>query len=291
MEVVARTRCAFRRSSCDGYLIHRHVTLATEMASLRRLGVVRYVEALREGGSLPGLVEAEGGELFVLKLRGAGQGARALVAEVIGAEVGRALGLAVPELVVLELSRELGRNERDQEIRELLRASEGLNVGLGYLSRALTFDPAAALPVDGSVASRIVVLDAFLMNVDRTARNPNLLWSEGILYLIDHGAALYWHHDWDGGLQGSDRPFALVRDHVLLPFADTLLDAGLHLQRVLDDDTLGAVMDLIPDAWLGPSPIGETPAEQRRAYAAYLGARRTAAARFLDEAIRARASL
>jgi len=259
-------------------------------APLRRLEAIRYVKPLREGGSVPAIVELEGGELYVMKLRGAGQGVRALVAEIIVGQLGRSLGLPVPELALVELDEALARTERDQEIQELLVASVGLNMGLRYLSGALMLDAATPGPgLDGRLASRIVMFDAFTTNVDRTARNPNLLEQAGRLWLIDHGAALYWHHDWDGGLAGADRKFPLVKDHVLLRWADALPEAAEWLLHGLPDETLEAAVAEVPAAWLDEDPAA---AEARRAaYVAYLRARREAAQGFVQEAIDARARL
>lgn len=263
---------------------------AQSPAPLRRLEAIRYVKPLREGGSVPAIVELETGELSVMKLRGAGQGVRALVAEIIVGQLGRALGLPVPELVLVTLPDALARTERDQEIQELLVASVGQNVGLAYLSGALMLDAAAPGPgLDGVLASRIVLFDAFTTNVDRTARNPNLLEQQGKLWLIDHGAALYWHHDWDGGLAGADRRFPLVKDHVLLRWADALPDAAQWLLAGVDDATLAASVFDVPATWLDEDPAA---AEARRAaYVAYLRARREAAQGFVQEAIDARARL
>ncbi len=265
-------------------------TPADSPAPLRRIEAARYVAPLREGGSVPAIVELEGGELFVMKLRGAGQGERALVAEIIVGQLGRALGLPVPELVLVDLPGELAKTERDQEIQELLVASVGLNMGIAYLSGALMFDAAApGLALDATLASRLVMFDAFTTNVDRTARNPNLLWWQGALWLIDHGAALYWHHDWDGGLAGADRRFPMVRDHVLLPWADALPEAAQWLVDALTDARLGAALAEVPAAWLAEPPAA---AEARRAaYVAFLRARREAAQGFVQEAIDARARL
>lgn len=239
---------------------------------------------------MPAIVELETGELSVMKLRGAGQGARALVAEIIVGQLGRSLGLPVPELVLITLDEALARTERDQEIQELLVASVGLNVGLAFVSGALMLDAAAPGPgLDGTLASRIVLFDAFTTNVDRTARNPNLLEQQGKLWLIDHGAALYWHHDWDGSLVGADRKFPLVRDHVLLRWADALPNAAQWLLAGLPDEVLAAAVADVPAAWLDEEP---TAAEARRAaYVAYLRARREAAEGFVQEAIDARARL
>jgi hypothetical protein len=249
---------------------------------------VRYVEALREGGSLPAILELADGRLVVVKFRGAGQGPKALVAELVAGEIGRALGLAVPELVLVELDPDLARTERDEEVGDLLRASAGLNLGLTYLPGALMYDPGAGDPIDAAIASRVVLFDAFVMNVDRTARNPNLLWWKNGLWLIDHGAAMYWHHDWDGSTTGADRPFSLISHHVLLPEADDLPAAGQELATRLSTRMIVDIVAQIPDAWLTNEAAPET---QRDAYARYLCARLVAAPIILQEAIDARARL
>jgi HipA-like protein len=259
--------------------------------SVPRVAAVRYVTPLREGGSVPALVEADDGHNYVVKLRGAGQGPRVLIAELIAGLLGHALGLAVPELALVDLDEAIARSEPDVEIQDILRASTGLNLGLRHLDGALTFDPGARRPVDPGVASRIVLLDSFVNNVDRTARNPNLMWWRGRLAPIDHGAALYWQHDWDGSLAAArpDRPFPLVRDHVLLPWADDLPGAAGAAVQAFDDARLDAVTAAIPDAWLAPLAQAPDAASQRAAYAEWLRARRAALPALAEEAARARA--
>lgn len=254
-------------------------------AALRQLATARYVTPLREGGSLPAIVEADDGVLYVAKFRGAGQGARALVAEIIAGELARVAGLRVPELALLELDAAVGRTEPDPEIRDLLVGSAGLNLAMGYVTGALPFDVAAGTAMDGALASAVVVLDAFVMNVDRTARNPNMLWQRGQLWLIDHGAALYWHHGWQAGdaVDGA-RAFPRVAEHVLLPAADRLAEAGEALRAALSDDVIEAVVALVPDAWLADAP------PLRDAYLTWLRARRAALPTIIDEATRARQS-
>lgn len=262
--------------------------LASSIIAAGPLRAVRYVEALREGGSLPAIVELADGRLVVAKFRGAGQGPKALVAELVAGEIARALGLSVPELVLIDLDPDLARTERDEEVGDLLRASAGLNLGLGYLPGALMYDPGADDPVDGAAASLVVLFDSFVMNVDRTARNPNLLWWRDGLWLIDHGAAMYWQHDWDGSTDRADRPFPLVGQHVLLPAASALAEAGRELESRLSTRDISDIVACIPDAWLTKDA---TPEAQRHAYAAYLGARLDAADVFIQEAIDARARL
>src|SRR5213596_940751 len=190
---------------------------------LRTVRATRYVTPLREGGSLPAIIEADDLGLYVLKFRGAGQGPLALVAELIAGEIGRALGLNVPELVLVEVDAALGRNEPDEEIRDLLRASVGLNLALDYLPGSTMFDPAARDTADARLASQVVWFDAFVTNVDRTARNPNIIYWHKTLYLIDHGAALYFHHDWENAAeQFAGSAFPAIRDHVLLPWAQAI---------------------------------------------------------------------
>ena len=242
---------------------------------------------LREGGSLPAIVEAEDSGLYVLKFRGAGQGPKALIAELIVGELARALGLGVPEVVLMELDPALGRNEADPEVRALLTASGGLNVALDYLPGSLTFDPVASEPIDGALASHIVWLDAFALNVDRTAKNPNLLIWHRKLWLIDHGAALYFHHDWSRADERVRDPFVAIKDHVLLPRADQLEAAQSRALARLEPATFERLVDLVPESWLGAD--GADAAVQRKAYRAWLLKRRDFSNQFVDEAARARA--
>ena len=258
----------------------------------RRLAATRYVIALREGGSVPAVVEADDGALYVAKFRAAAQGGRVLAAELIVGELARAARLRMPELALIDIDAALGRSEPHQEIQELLVASAGLNLAMAYLSGAVGYDVAARRPVSGALASSIVALDVFAANVDRTARNPNLLWHGGELWLIDHGASLYWHHGWDGS-DGMDalaasaaRPFARVAEHVLLAAADQLPAAGAALAAALDDATIARVVAAVPDAWLD----GAGGAELRAAYLVWLRARRAALPALIDEARRVRAA-
>ena len=254
---------------------------------LRRVSATRYVVPLREGGSLPAVVEADDGRAYVVKFRGAGQGPRALVAEVVAGELGRALGLRVPELVVVELDPVVGRSEGDPEIQALLVASAGDNAGLALLPGALGFDPAARPEIAATEAARVVAFDAFVQNVDRTAKNTNLLWSSGQLWLIDHGAALYWQHDWDGGVAGSDAAFALSARHVLLPWAGDVMAQAGWLRAGLTDAVIDAAVAGVPDGWWVAPP--ELSADGfRAAFAARLKARRGVTT-YLEEAERARA--
>jgi hypothetical protein len=244
---------------------------------LRTVTATRYVTPLREGGSLPAIVEADDLGTYVLKFRGAGQGRKALIAELISGEIGRVLGLSVPEIVLVNLHPDLGRAEPDPEIQDLLRASRGLNLALDYLPGSLCFDPLVE-PPDGTLASRILWFDALVQNVDRTPRNTNLLVWHGGLWLIDHGASLYFHHNWPGrdgpSLEAvAQRPFAAARDHVLLPLADAIPEADAGLSPVLTPEVLREIVALVPEEWLAAETGFGTPDEVRGAYVSYLASR------------------
>ena len=255
---------------------------------LRTVTASRYVTPLREGGSMPAIVEADDDNMYVLKFRGAGQGPRALVAELVSGEIARALGLPIPEIVFVELDVALARTEGDPEIQELIRASGGLNLALDYLPGAANFDPVAERTPAG-LASEIVWFDAYTSNVDRSARNPNLLVWHGALQLIDHGASLYFHHGWDGDTSGAGKPFPLIREHVLLPLASELAQADATLSARLSPARLADIVALVPDAWLqGPDAFG-SPQQQRDAYTGYLQQRLALPHAFAEEAERARA--
>jgi hypothetical protein len=255
---------------------------------MRTVCATRYVTPLREGGSLPAIIEADDDGLYVLKFRGAGQGAKALIAELVAGEIARAAGLPIPEIVYVELDPDLARTEPDPEIQHLIRASAGLNLALDYLPGSVGFDPLVE-HVDSDLASSIVWFDAFMTNVDRTARNTNMLMWHRRLRLIDHGAALYFHHDWDGYLERATNPFARIKDHVLLPRATALADADARMSAVVTPAVIDAVVALIPDAWLlGDAPFA-TAALHRAAYAAYLHRRLAEPHAFLEEALRAHA--
>ncbi len=251
----------------------------------------RYVTPLREGGSLPGLVEADDDGLYVVKFRGAGQGAKALVAEVLVGELARALGFPVPELVVVELDPALGAAEPDPEIQDLLEASAGLNLGLDFLPGALAFASPAGTGLDPALAADVVWFDAYASNVDRTPRNPNLLLWHRRLWLIDHGAAIYVHHAWTDPLAAAVARFPAIKDHVLLPVAGPLPEADARLARRLTESTLRGIVDLIPDAWLVDQPPFATPAAHRDGYVAYLLRRLEEPRGFVEEAERARRAL
>jgi hypothetical protein len=250
------------------------------VTALRSVAATRYVTPLREGGSLPGLVEADDDGLYVLKFRGAGQGPRVLAAEVIAGEIARALGLLVPELVAVELDPALGRAEPDPEIQDLIVASPGTNLGVDFLPGALPYSPAAGWTPDPELAADVVWLDALVTNVDRTPQNPNLLLWHGRLWLIDHGAALYQQH---GGLRPADQaadPFPRIADHVLLPCAASIAAADERLAARVDLALIEAVVDLVPAEWLA----GERP----DTYVEYLARRLDPPRAFVGEAERAR---
>jgi hypothetical protein len=257
---------------------------------MRTVTATRYVTPLREGGSLPAIVEGDDSGLYVAKFRGAGQGAKALVAELVVGELARAAGLRVPELVLLDVGEALGRNEPDPEIRALLRASVGVNLGLDYLPGSVTFDPVAGPPPSADEASAVVWLDAFVSNVDRTAKNPNLLAWHRRLWLIDHGAALYFHHAWDAA-GAPTGPFPRIREHVLLPWATALSAAAARGSAALGPATLERVLSEVPDAWLAPEPRFAAPAAHRAAYVDHLSRRLRISGALAEEADRARAEL
>ena len=257
---------------------------------LRTVTATRYVTPLREGGSVPALVEADDDGLYVVKLLGAGHGRKALVAEVLAGELGRHLGLPVPDLVLVELDAALAKAEPDQELHELLERSAGTNVGLDFLPGALAFAPAVGPLPDPALAAEVVWLDAFTTNVDRTPRNPNLIVWHRRLHLIDHGSAVYIHHSWRNPAEHARRPFAQIRDHVLLPCAGSIIEADERLAPRVDRALLEALADLLPDDWLRPEAGLPDPAAHRRAYVDYLVARLAARRAFVEEAEHARAA-
>lgn len=239
------------------------------ITDIRNVSVTRYVTPLREGGSMPAIAEADDGFLYVLKFRGAGQGVKALIAELIGGEIARVLKLRVPEIVFASLNEAFGRTEPDEEIQDLLKASTGLNLALHYLSGSTTFDPAATL-VDETLASHIVWLDSLLMNVDRTARNTNLLLWNREIWLIDHGAALYFHHSWDNWQEQSLRPFSLIKNHVLLQRATQLEEVDAINSQLLTEEVIRSIVAVIPEEWLIIDSPFTTAAEHREAYSSFL---------------------
>ena len=253
---------------------------------LRTVNVTRYVTPLREGGSLPAIAGADDDFLYVIKFRGAGQGVKALIAELIGGEIARALGLKIPEIVFANLDTAFGRTEPDEEIQDLLKASVGLNLGLHYLSGAITFDPAVTI-VDPKVASQIVWLDCLLTNVDRTPRNTNMLTWNKELWLIDHGAALYFHHSWDNWKKQAVRPFLQVKDHVLLSRASELETVDAECKSILTSEVIRSIVSLVPNDWIKGEWL-EEPDEVRSVYTQFLETRLAASAIFVKEAQHAR---
>ena len=264
--------------------------MAKPQLEIRTVNVTRYVTPLREGGSLPAIAEADDGFLYVLKFRGAGQGVKALVADLIGGELARLVGMKVPELVFAQLDSAFGRTEPDEEIQELLRKSEGLNLALHFLSGAISYDPAVNT-IDPLTASKVVWLDALLTNVDRTARNTNMLMWNRQLWLIDHGASLYFHHSWQNWQEQSTRAFPAIRDHVLLNLASELDEADRICHAMLNEERIDAVISLIPDDWLSDSVYAVPPSEARQVYRQFLINRIKASSIFVKEAQHARQSL
>ncbi|HEX4418712.1 MAG TPA: HipA family kinase [Kofleriaceae bacterium] len=256
---------------------------------MRTVRAIRYLTPLREGGSVPAIVEADDDGTYVAKFAGAAQGPRALIAELIGGELGRLLGLPVPPIALIELDAVLARSEPDEEIQELLRKSAGINLALDYLPGALNWEPGLAPPPDAELAAKVVWFDAFITNVDRTPKNPNMLRWHRALYLIDHGAALYFHHSWPRAepdhLAGARSAFAMIRNHALLPLAGDLRAADAALAPRITEAALTQIVAQIPDAWL----LGDAaPAVTRRAYVEHLCARVAEPRAFVEEAIRAK---
>jgi len=253
---------------------------------IRTVTVTRYVTPLREGGSLPAIAEADDDFLYVLKFRGAGQGIKALIAEIIGGELARKLGLKIPEIVFANLDAAFGRTEPDEEIQDLLKASVGQNLALHYLTGAISFDPVVT-HVDPLLASKIVWLDALIMNVDRTARNTNMLMWQKELWLIDHGAALYFHHSWTDPVLQAQRPFVQIKDHVLLPYATQLAAVNELHKSILTEEVISDIVDAIPDGFL---TWGDelTATQLRQGYKDFINTRLNHSLQFVKEANDAR---
>jgi len=273
-----------------GKLIFEAPLMHYSPPELRTVNVIRYVTPLREGGSLPAIAEADDEFLYVVKFRGAGQGAKALIAELIGGEIARTLGLRVPEIVFANLDPAFGRSEADEEIQDLLKASAGLNLGLHYLSGAITFDPVVTI-VDSKLASQIVWFDCLITNVDRTARNTNMLIWNKQLWLIDHGASLYFHYLWQNGAEQSRKPFVQVKDHVLLPEAAQLDTVDAEFRSMLTGDRIRSIVSLIPDEWLTDDTSSESADEKRQVYIKFLETRLSISDIFVKEAKYAREAL
>jgi hypothetical protein len=257
------------------------------MIAVRTVMASRYVTPLREGGSLPAVIEADDDGLYVVKFRGAGQGAKALIAELLAGEIGRLAGLPVPEIAFVELPADLARTEPDAEISDLIRKSAGLNIGLDYLPGSVTFDPLVFIP-DAALASAIVWFDAFVCNVDRTARNVNMLIWHRKLWLIDHGAALYFQHAWKQGEEFAHHPFGLIKDHALLKYASALAQVDEEMKALLTVDRLAAIVEWIPDSWLPEDSGFSGKAAQRAAYLNFFKGRIQSSDIFVQEALRAR---
>lgn len=254
---------------------------------IRTVNVTRYVTPLREGGSLPAIAEADDDFMYVVKFRGAGQGVKALIAELIAGEIARAFGLKVPEIVFANLDAAFGRTEPDEEIQDLLKASAGLNIALHYLSGAIMFDPVTTT-INAELASKIVWFDCFVANVDRTVRNTNMLMWHKELWLIDHGASLYFHHTWQSFEEQAQRSFTQVKDHVLLSQANELDDVDIAFRKVLTSELIENIVSLIPDEWLTDDESSESASEKRNVYARFLKTRIAASESFVKEAKYAR---
>ena len=265
-------------------------SIMEKIPHLRTVNVTRYITPLREGGSLPALAEADDDFKYVLKFKGAGHGVKALIAELIGGEIARILNLKMPELVFANLDEAFGRSEADEEIQDLLQGSQGLNLALHYLSGAINFDPVVTL-VDPKLASQIVWLDAFITNVDRTFRNTNMLIWHKELWLIDHGASLYFHHSWTNLEKHAQSPFALIKDHVLLPQASLLIETDVAFKKILTNEVVQNIVNLIPEVWLNWEDTDETPEAIREVYFQFLSTRLNHSEIFINEAQNAREAL
>ncbi|WP_026704918.1 HipA family kinase [Flavobacterium soli] len=259
----------------------------TALPQLRTINVTRYITPLREGGSLPALSEADDDFKYVLKFKGAGHGVKALIAELLGGEIARTLGLRIPELVFAHLSEDFGRTEADEEIQDLLQGSQGMNLALHFLSGAINFDPVVT-NVDAELASQIVWLDAFITNVDRTFRNTNMMIWHKELWLIDHGASFYFHHSFTNWENHAKSPFALIKDHVLLPKASLIEETDKVFKALLTEEKINAIVELIPDEWLHWEESDESPEAIKKVYFDFLMTRLAHSEIFIKEAQNAR---
>lgn len=258
--------------------------------ALRTVNVTRYMQPLREGGSLPALAEADDDFKYVLKFKGNGHGVKSLIAELVGGEMARALGLKLPELVFANLDEAFGRTEGDEEIQDLLKASKGLNLALHFLSGAINFDPVVT-SVDPLLASRVVWLDSFITNIDRTARNTNMLIWNKELWLIDHGACLNFQYTWNDWETKAKTPFAYIKEHVLLRQATQLAEADTMSKQLIDESTIRNIINLIPDEWLHWEDLHENPKDIREIYFRFLSIRLKNSGLFVKEADHARKAL
>ncbi|WP_417886800.1 HipA family kinase [Zunongwangia sp.] len=264
--------------------------MCAKSIELRTVNVTRYITPLREGGSLPALADADDGFKYVIKFRGAGHGSKALIADLIGGEIARFLGFKVPEIVFANLDEAFGRTEGDEEIQDLLKGSQGLNLGLHFLSGAINYDPAVT-EIDPKTASEIVWLDAYLTNIDRTFRNTNMLSWHKELWLIDHGASLYFHHSWTNWEKTAKTPFSFIKDHVLLPQAKYLEEADKKFNKIITSEVLQNIVNLIPEKWLLWEGTNESPEEIREIYLDFLSIRLTHSEIFTKQAQDARKAL
>ncbi len=256
------------------------------MRNIRTVTVVRYILPLREGGSLPALADADDDFKYVLKFRGAGHGVKMLISELLGGEIAEALQLPIPEIVFVNLDADFGRTEADEEIQDLLKFSEGLNLGLHYLSGAIAYDP--SVKIDPLLASKIVWLDAFITNIDRTFKNTNLLMWHKELWAIDNGASFYFHHSWQNFDTAAKTPFKYIKDHVLLPQASMLDEADLFAHNILNDQVFRDIVNMIPLEWLQWNDAEESPDEIREIYFNFMKTRLLNSSIFLNEAKNAR---
>lgn len=254
--------------------------------NLRTVTVMRYILPLREGGSLPALAEADDDFKYVLKFRGGGHGVKMLISELLGGKIAEVLGLKIPELVFANLDVDFGRTEGDEEIQDLLKLSEGLNLGLHYLSGAIAYD--TSVKIDNELASKIVWFDAFITNIDRTYKNTNLLWWNKELWIIDNGASFYFHHSWQNFDAAAKTPFKYVKDHVLLKQATKLDEANAFAKLVLNDEIFREIVNLIPQNWLQWNDADQNPDEIREVYFNYMKTRLANSEIFLNEAKNAR---
>ena len=257
---------------------------------MRTIQVTRYITPLREGGSLPALAEGDDYFKYVLKFRGSGHGPKALIAELIGGEIARVLGLKIPELVFAELDEAFGRTEADEEIQDLLQGSQGLNLALHFLSSAITFDPTVT-NINSKLASQIVWFDALITNVDRTAKNTNMLMWNNELWLIDHGASLYFQHSWTDWETQAKSKFSFIKDHVLLPYASKLDVVNKEYSNLLTEATIKEIVQLIPDEWLVWEDTEASPDALRAIYTQFLWSRLNHSEVFTNEATHARENL
>lgn len=261
-----------------------------ENIDLRTVTVERYLQPLREGGSLPALADADDGYKYVLKFKGAGHGSRMLISELLGGEIARKLGFKVPELVFALLDVDFGRTEADEEIQDLLKFSEGTNLALHFLSGSINYDP-AVMPINELLSSQIVWLDAFITNVDRTYRNTNMLMWNKELWLIDHGAAYYFHHSWDNWETSAKTKFPQIKDHVLLKNATQLEKVDLEFKALLTDEFIDNLVDIIPDEWLETEAYKMNENEMREVYKSFIKIRKEHTINFINEANDARKNL